>query len=220
VVASAESEGGAFQAEGAKTSADNEKSNLQDQLVAGIMKVALFLKSLGISVASWLDLHLARFFGNVLGKSSEISQELARPDVCMSFLGTNYNCSERLTEITEYYGTIPDSILGCINLYVLPCVYGFLGSATAAVKYVRRQIDGHLLNFTDRGRIIQNEILGLVAGSVVGLFATYLTSATQAIATLSVSGIAFLAGYNIPALFKLFEDLSTRILQPGPQTSK
>jgi hypothetical protein len=171
-------------------------------------------------VISLPGLLLGHFFGDVLGKSSSVSNELATDETCISFLGTKSDCANRLTEIVEYYGTIPDSILGCINLYVLPCLFGFLGSATAAIKYVRRQIDNHLLNFTDRGRIIQNEVLGLVAGSVVGLFATYLTSANQAIATLSVSGIAFLAGYNIPALFRLFEDLSTRILQPSSQTSK
>jgi hypothetical protein len=161
----------------------------------------------------------AHFFGGVLGKSSEVSSELATREMCVSFFGTE-KCAEKLGEFVEYYGTIPDSILSSINLYILPCLFAFIGSVTAGVKYVRTQIDSYCLNFTDRGRLIQNEILGLMAGSVIGLFATYLLHSEQGIETLGISAMAFLAGYNIPALFNLFDNLSLRLLQGNQVVAK
>jgi hypothetical protein len=160
-------------------------------------------------------------FGGVLGKSSDVSRELATPEMCVSFFGvTEKNCAAKLSEYVEYYGTIPDSILSSINLYILPCLFAFIGSVTAGVKYVRTQIDNYCLNFTDRGRLIQNEILGLMTGSVIGLFATYLLHSEQGIETLSISAIAFLAGYNISALFNLFDSLSLRIFQANQAVAK
>ena len=88
-------------------------------------------------VLSVPGLFFGHFFGDVLGKSSAVSNELATPEICVSFLGTSDKC----TGMVEYYGTIPDSILGCINLYILPCLFGFLGSATAGVKYIRWRIE-------------------------------------------------------------------------------
>jgi hypothetical protein len=221
IVASAAPQGDLLRRNEGIASTDNQWNDIVESFSNRFANYIHELKAIIISLSLWFNLHLVRFVGSVLGKSLAVSDELAgRPDVCISFFGTSDQCSARLTETTEYYGTIPDSILGCINLYVLPCLYGFLGSAIAAIKYVGRQIDGHLLSFTDRGRIIQNEILGLMAGSIVGLFATYLTTGNQTIATLSVSAIAFLAGYNIPALFRLFEDLSTRVLVPSSQSAK
>jgi hypothetical protein len=161
---------------------------------------------------------LNHFFGGVLGKSPSVTNELATPEICVSFFGTTERCDSKLSEYVEYYGTIPDSILSAINLYILPCLFAFIGSVTAGVKYIRLQIDSYCLNFTDRGRLIQNEILGLMAGSVIGLFATYLLHSEQGIETLGISGMAFLAGYNIPALFNLFDNLSIRLLQ-GSQTA-
>jgi hypothetical protein len=162
---------------------------------------------------------LEHFAGAVLGKPSTVASEFSENQkLCVGFLGMDKCSSSTLMELAEYYGTIPDSILGCINLYILPCLFGFLGSATASVKYIRYQIDKHLLCFTDRGRIVQNLILGVMSGAVIGLFATYLTSSNEVLATLGVSGFAFLSGYNIPGLFRLFDDVSSRVLQSGPKS--
>jgi hypothetical protein len=171
-------------------------------------------------VLSMPGLLFGHFFGGVLGKSSEVSSELATREMCVSFFGTENKCAGKLGEFVEYYGTIPDSILSSINLYILPCLFAFIGSVTAGVKYVRTQIDSYCLSFTDRGRLIQNEILGLMAGSVIGLFATYLLHSEQGLETLGISAMAFLAGYNIPALFNLFDNLSLRLLQGNQVVAK
>jgi hypothetical protein len=67
--------------------------------------------------------------------------------------------------------------------------------------------------------IIQGGILGVIAGSVVGLFAANLTNSTQSIGSLSVPALAFLAGYNVPGLFALFDDISNRIFRSSAATA-
>jgi uncharacterized membrane protein YeaQ/YmgE (transglycosylase-associated protein family) len=158
---------------------------------------------------------------DVFGKSDAVPREFSNNDnICNSFVGAGQQCWIRLSEISEYYGTIPENILSCITLYVLPCLYGFLGAVVAILKYLRLQVDNHWLSFTDRGRIIQTQILGVVMGSIVGLLAAYITSSNQSFGTLSVPAIAFLAGYNLSSLLTLFDDVSARLFQKIPVVSK
>jgi hypothetical protein len=178
-----------------------------------------------IGGALWsVEQFLAEFVSapaDVFGKSDAVPREFANNDnICNSFVGPGQQCWIRLSEISEYYGTIPENILSCITLYVLPCLYGFLGAVVAILKYLRLQVDNHWLSFTDRGRIIQTQILGVVMGSIVGLFAAYITSSNQSFGTLSVPAIAFLAGYNLSSLLTLFDDVSARLFQKIPVVSK
>jgi hypothetical protein len=57
-------------------------------------------------------------------------------------------------------------------------------------------------------------ILGFVFGGVIGLFAGYLSKAPESNG-LGLSALALLAGYNVPAVSDLLEDLSKRIFRPG-----
>lgn len=72
-------------------------------------------------------------------------------------------------------------------------------------------MDQYLLNFTNRSVFIQNGIFGVIAGVVVGLFASTFISTTGTTAALSLSAIAFLAGYNVSGLFAFFDNISSRI---------
>jgi hypothetical protein len=145
--------------------------------------------------------------------------------ICAAYTGIPENhpnpdaCATSLSEISEYYGTISDSILGCITMYILPCLYGFIGSSIATFRYMGVRVDQYLLNFTDRSVFIQNGILGIIAGVVVGLFASALIPTTGTTAALSLSAIAFLAGYNVSGLFAFFDNISTRIFQ-GPDNAR
>ena len=98
-------------------------------------------------------------------------------------------------------------------MYILPCLYGFIGSSIATFRYMGVRVDEYLLNFTDRSVFIQNGILGIIAGVVVGLFASALIPTTGTTAALSLSAIAFLAGYSVSGLFAFFDNISTRIFQ-------
>jgi hypothetical protein len=143
------------------------------------------------------------------------------PQICASYAEipeehpNEAACTTAIGEISEYYGTIAESILGCLTMYILPCLYGCIGSSIATLRYMREKVDRYLLNFTDRLVFTQNGIFGIIAGVVVGLFASAFVSTTGPTAALSLSAIAFLAGYNVSGLFAFFDDISKRIFQGG-----
>jgi hypothetical protein len=140
--------------------------------------------------------------GKIFGKNDKVTKEFANnPLICFGFTGSSVpgRCRIALTELIEYYGRIPDSILGCITLCVLPCLYALLGSIAATMRYLRIRVDAYQINFTDRGRILQNVVLGIIAGAIVGPFSAYL-SKSGAVENIGVSAIACLAGYNVSAL--------------------
>jgi hypothetical protein len=190
---------------------------------------------------------LVSWIGPVFGRSEETFSELsgnmlvcafftgnrndpeipARDDVDLEgqkrgesgmFPSVRRKCEVALEELAEYYGRIPDAILGCITLYILPCLYGYLGAAVATMRVLRTNVDAYVVRFSDRPIILQNQILGLVAGAVIGLFSAYLeTSVMQGIGS---SAVAFLAGYNVASLFRLLDDISSRIFRPIDESAK
>lgn len=160
--------------------------------------------------------------GKIFGKNDKLTKEFANnPFICFGFTGGTDpgKCQIALTELIEYYGRIPDSILGCITLYILPCLYALLGSMAATMRYLRLRVDTYQINFTDRGRILQNVVLGIIAGAIVGLFSAYL-SKSSAVENIGVSAIACLAGYNVSALFRFLDDISDRIFNVAAPTAK
>jgi hypothetical protein len=58
-----------------------------------------------------------------------------------------------------------------------------------------------------------------VFGGVIGLFAGYL-SKSSASEGLGLSALALLAGYNVPAVSEMLEDLSKRIFRPGERDAQ
>ena len=192
------------------------------------------LFGIGEQIISWERVVTNTFplMSQIFGKSHEVIKELSdNMLICSDFTGNRNRspsqetpdgtgqypsvhkaCEIALGEIPEYYGKISDAILGCITLYILPCLYGFLGSAAATMRYLRNKVGRHLVDSTDRGTILQNGVLGIVAGAVIGLFAAYLTKPNQ-FEGLSVSALALLAGYNVTGLFALLDDISNRIFR-------
>ena len=118
-------------------------------------------------------------------------------------------CGE-FQDILEYYGRVPEAVLQCLSLYILPSLYGALGAVLSTIRYVRGRVAGSMLTYIDRGRIQQDWLLGLVLGAVIGLFADYVAKANP-VEGIALSALALLAGYNVSAVFNLFEDLSSRI---------
>ena len=87
------------------------------------------------------------------------------------------------------------------------------------MRYLQLRVDAYQINFTDRGRILQNVVLGIIAGAIVGLFSAYL-SKSSAVENIGVSAIACLAGYNVSALFRFLDDISDRIFNVAAPTTK
>jgi hypothetical protein len=132
---------------------------------------------------------------------------------------SDQNTCLQFDKILEYYGKEPDSILQCLALYILPSLYGALGAILATLRYVRGRVAASLLTYIDRGRIQQDWLLGLILGAVIGLFADYIGKASP-VEGITLSAIALLAGYNVTAVFGLFEDVSNRLFgRSGGATS-
>ena len=105
--------------------------------------------------------------------------------------------------------------LAASRRYFLPVCYGFLGAMAATLRSMRRKVDASLLSYTDRSRLQQGLILGVLCGGIIGLFASYFGSADAA-SGLSVSAFALLAGYNVDAVFRFLDELSDRLFRASP----
>jgi len=128
------------------------------------------------------------------------------------------HCLAALQDLIYHTGEVADSLLGCIALYVLPALYGCLGAAAATLRALRRKVDQSLVQVTDRGRVQQDIILGLLFGAIIGLFAGYIGKATPQDG-LGLSALAVLAGYNVSGVFAFLDELSKRVFQP-PQAGQ
>jgi len=129
-------------------------------------------------------------------------------------LNNNVTCFDILNDMVETSGNVANSILGAITIYMLPCLYGYIGAVAATLRLLRRRTDASLLSFTDRGRLKQNTVLGIMCGAMIGLFAGYLLKAdpTQG---LGLSALALLAGYNVSGVFSFMDELSDRLFRPA-----
>ena len=105
---------------------------------------------------------------------------------------------------------VAESILGSITQYILPVCYGLLGAMAAALRLIRRKVDAATLVPTDRARLQQGAILGVLCGAVIGLFANHV-GGTETAARLGLSALAFVAGYNVDGVFRFLDELSDRV---------
>ncbi len=116
------------------------------------------------------------------------------------------------------------AVLSLFSTYVLPAMFGLLGTLSAIMRSVQAKVRDSLLGPRDFPLTALGLVIGPVAGLAVGLFFTP-TEATTAGATglagsvsLSASGLGFLAGYGADAFFKFVDALLTRVFaleQPG-----
>jgi hypothetical protein len=123
-------------------------------------------------------------------------------------------CGQALRDLIFRTKEVADAVLGCITLYVLPTLYGCLGAAAYALRELRRKVDLSLVTMTDRGRLQQDMILGLLCGAIMGLFFGYIGKGTAATG-LGLSAVALLAGYNVSGAFALLDELSNRVFRPA-----
>jgi hypothetical protein len=132
---------------------------------------------------------------------------------------TRMGCTTILSLLVRDSASVANSVLGWLTMYILPCLYAFIGAAAAVMISIRRKTDVSLLCYSDGVRIKQALILGFVFGGVIGLFAGYLSKPLESNG-LGLSALALLAGYNVPAVSELLEDLSKRIFRPGERDAQ
>jgi len=128
------------------------------------------------------------------------------------------DCARIFYNMIEISEDVASSILGALTLYLLPCLYAYIGAVAATMRMLRRKIDAYQLSFTDRGRIGQNLVLGVMCGAMIGLFAGYLLHADAA-QGLGLSALALLAGYNVSGVFGFIDELSDRVFRPANGTA-
>ena len=83
-------------------------------------------------------------------------------------------------------------------------------SAAATFRMLRPKVDGSLVNVTDRGRVMQDIVLGLLYGAIMGLFVGYIGKGTPDLG-LGLSALALLAGYNVSGVFAFLNELCNRV---------
>ncbi|MCG5071874.1 hypothetical protein [Paraburkholderia tagetis] len=107
-------------------------------------------------------------------------------------------------------------VLSAYASYVLPVMFGVVGTIASFLRDVSNRITGSILAPHDETVAIMRLILGAIAGLAVGLFFTPASVSAQVssgagVLTLSASAIAFLAGYGADGFFRMIDMMITRV---------
>ena len=100
------------------------------------------------------------------------------------------------------------SLLGIFSSYVLPMMFGLLGTLIAVIRSVQRKVQTSRLAPSDLMLTLIGLPIGAVAGVAVGLFlnpSVLNLSSTVGNVTLTASGLGFLAGYGAEAFFRFVD---------------
>ena len=117
-------------------------------------------------------------------------------------------------------------VLSVYSAYILPMMFGLLGTMIAAIRKIQDQVGRSELHPRDFLLTALLVPMGAVAAVAVGLFfspsGAGLTGAEKLSGNLSLTagGIGFLAGYGSPAFFSLMDDLLKqvfRLAKPAPK---
>jgi hypothetical protein len=107
--------------------------------------------------------------------------------------------------------------IGVIGNYILPVMYGTIGSLGFILRQFKSRLAGRLLTSRESRASRIRLMLGAVSGACIGLFfnnsagAAQVTGIGGAAVTLSASAIAFLAGYGVEAVFKTLDALLNHV---------
>jgi hypothetical protein len=108
--------------------------------------------------------------------------------------------------------------LAVLGNYLMPVLYGLLGSMAYVLRRHYDRLAAHLLSPRDlRGNLIR-VALGVLIGGCIGLVYSgsatgQMTGVLGAAVTLSTAFVAFLAGYGVEAVFKALDTLITQVFR-------
>jgi hypothetical protein len=114
--------------------------------------------------------------------------------------------------------------VGVVGNYLLPVLYGALGSMGSMLRQFNRRLAERLLTPRDRRAAHIRVMLGVMTGACIGLFFNSSAGAAQATGlggaavTLSASAIAYLAGYGVEAVFRTLDSLIRHIFRLGERS--
>lgn len=127
---------------------------------------------------------------------------------------------ERSGEKMEQYAA---TTVGVAGNFVLPVLYGALGSFGFVLRRLNRQLADYRLMPRDLRANQIRVMLGIVTGACIGLFVNAPTSTATltgfggAVVTLSASGVAFLAGYGVEGVFKMLDAFINHVFRSNEE---
>lgn len=104
------------------------------------------------------------------------------------------------------------SALQAISLYLLPMLYGLLGTTAFVLRRLGEQLEESTFTETAFFRYGLRMALGAVMGAIISLFYSPETTPTLA-ASLPLIAAAFLAGYSVELVFAAFDGQIERLRQ-------
>jgi hypothetical protein len=110
-----------------------------------------------------------------------------------------------------------ESVLSVITTYILPMMFGLLGTIIGAFRGIQAKVRDSELAPRDYALTILGLPLGAVAGVAVGLFfspSSVPMAGSGEVAsslTLTTSGLGFLAGYGSQTFFRFIDELLGRV---------
>ncbi len=113
------------------------------------------------------------------------------------------------------------SVLTAFSTSIMPVLFALLGTSAAVVRGIYRHVRERTLTPRQLNLTLIRLPLGLVAGVSVGLLFSPTVATIQGGSglagglALSASGVAFLAGYGVEAVFSLFDALLKRVFSAG-----
>lgn len=109
--------------------------------------------------------------------------------------------------------------LAVFGTYIVPVMFGVLGTLVAAFRSVHDQVRDSLLSPRDALLLLTNVPIGAIAGLAVGLFfrvsdgtVTGLSGLPSTV-SLSVAGLAFLTGYAADAFFSFLDSIRSQVFR-------
>lgn len=123
---------------------------------------------------------------------------------------------------TNYTFPLASDTLATLSNIWLPVLYGFIGAIVAAMRSIYQKVSNSTLAPWDTRLLWTRVVLGVMAGASIGLFFAPSGTSVQGspgIGTLSLSAIAFLAGYAVDGLFALLDEIINRVFHMAPDST-
>lgn len=111
------------------------------------------------------------------------------------------------------------AVLTVLSIYVVPMMFGLLGTLVATVRSIHDKIRDCLLSPRDLVLTLTGLPIGAIAGLVVGLFFNTQNGTVSGLTglpaglSLSAAGLAFLAGYAADAFFSFLDSVRGQVFR-------
>ena len=137
---------------------------------------------------------------------------------------TSPNTAQKQQSEPHIHWQSATSVLTVFTSYVLPLLYGLLGTIIGAGRSIQNKIRSSELAPRDYGLTIIGAFLGVAGGLVIGIFlspgSVPAPGSGNALGnvTLTAAGLAFLAGYASQSFFRFIDDVIAKVFPSDTAT--